>query len=590
MTCGDYGGLTAKGEPCKRAAGWGVPGTDEGRCKTHLEQVPEPTTHTPPLGYTYGVTVEGTLAAATAVTLTPAKAEAEQPGEPEPPPVEEPPPPSEEPPEWPIPEVPAGAQEAVVYRLTKGSGTVTVSSAWPLPPGALMPDQHRLLRVRVATPAGMVEPQVYTEPLHGTHADGSVRSVLIQFDWNAADDDAVVEIGDTARTAPDRARSSTAYSATRLMPDAALLPTDPEYLCSTRLVYHVAPLTAAPSPDLRWEQRVLERGAIRLAHHETDYATVKTDNLINRNYYDRAYAHLVWWVRSGDPSHFRAWALYAAPYWHRWWAGTGGQPHNWQPDGCAALYRMFGDEKVREMWRSKAENVRVAWVPHITDKESNYAELRIMERCALMFWHAEQMACAKPGTGWISGLWRPPPDMAQSTWRDIARIVVDTSLAWQDADGGWRPRVTMYHTLNFMLGMWCNFLGRWYEEVEKRADLVDAVARCADHMWTQWGGNNPSVPGFGYAEAYAVYEHLDPPQTHHQGPSPDLNLMIAGMFAFAFKYTGQARYLTRGDTAFAGSISDAFWPASTTSPDSYNKHHNEQLRYAHQFVTHRLKL
>jgi hypothetical protein len=42
MTCGDYGGLTTKGEPCKRAAGWGVPGTDEGRCKTHLAQEPEP--------------------------------------------------------------------------------------------------------------------------------------------------------------------------------------------------------------------------------------------------------------------------------------------------------------------------------------------------------------------------------------------------------------------------------------------------------------------------------------------------------------------------------------------------------------------
>jgi hypothetical protein len=42
MTCGDFGGLTVKGEPCKRAAGWGVPDTDTGRCKTHLEQVPQP--------------------------------------------------------------------------------------------------------------------------------------------------------------------------------------------------------------------------------------------------------------------------------------------------------------------------------------------------------------------------------------------------------------------------------------------------------------------------------------------------------------------------------------------------------------------
>jgi hypothetical protein len=39
MTCGDYGGVTTKGLPCKRKAGWGVEGTNEGRCVTHLEPV-----------------------------------------------------------------------------------------------------------------------------------------------------------------------------------------------------------------------------------------------------------------------------------------------------------------------------------------------------------------------------------------------------------------------------------------------------------------------------------------------------------------------------------------------------------------------
>jgi hypothetical protein len=104
-TCGDWGGVTQKGEPCKRTAGWGVPDTDEGRCKTHLEQVPEPETYTAPLGWTYAVTVEGTFTAATAVTLTPSKAAA--PVEPEPPeePVEPEPPEDPEPPEEPEPPI-----------------------------------------------------------------------------------------------------------------------------------------------------------------------------------------------------------------------------------------------------------------------------------------------------------------------------------------------------------------------------------------------------------------------------------------------------------------------------------------------------
>jgi hypothetical protein len=74
MTCGDFGGLTAKNEPCKRAAGWGIAGTDTGRCKTHLEQVPEPTQHDAPIGYVYRVDVIGTVDAAESVLLTPYKA------------------------------------------------------------------------------------------------------------------------------------------------------------------------------------------------------------------------------------------------------------------------------------------------------------------------------------------------------------------------------------------------------------------------------------------------------------------------------------------------------------------------------------
>jgi hypothetical protein len=38
MTCGEFGGVTTKGAPCARTAGWGVEGTSEGRCITHLDQ------------------------------------------------------------------------------------------------------------------------------------------------------------------------------------------------------------------------------------------------------------------------------------------------------------------------------------------------------------------------------------------------------------------------------------------------------------------------------------------------------------------------------------------------------------------------
>jgi len=62
MTCGDYGGVTLKGEPCKRSVGWGVPGTNEGRCKDHLAQEPvAPKPEPPPTEFyaPYEVTVSG---------------------------------------------------------------------------------------------------------------------------------------------------------------------------------------------------------------------------------------------------------------------------------------------------------------------------------------------------------------------------------------------------------------------------------------------------------------------------------------------------------------------------------------------------
>lgn len=106
-TCGAFGGLTNKNEPCKRTAGWGVPDEDSGRCKTHLDQIPEPETYTAPLGYTYVVTMEGNVTAATEVTLTPQKAEAPvEPDPPDPEPEPEPEPDPEPPPPDPDPDPP----------------------------------------------------------------------------------------------------------------------------------------------------------------------------------------------------------------------------------------------------------------------------------------------------------------------------------------------------------------------------------------------------------------------------------------------------------------------------------------------------
>ena len=39
-TCGEQGGVNARGDPCARASGWGVPGSAAGLCMHHREARP----------------------------------------------------------------------------------------------------------------------------------------------------------------------------------------------------------------------------------------------------------------------------------------------------------------------------------------------------------------------------------------------------------------------------------------------------------------------------------------------------------------------------------------------------------------------
>lgn len=129
---------------------------------------------------------------------------------------------------------------AAVYLFGSTAGaSVLVSRAFPLRPGDLSDADATAKKFRVYVSG--IEQAIYAEPLRGRHADGSIRAMLVQF---RADIPSSTPI--TASVVLGSARTTTDIAKTPITTDvawnmgvspyqskAALLPTDPSYLCAT---------------------------------------------------------------------------------------------------------------------------------------------------------------------------------------------------------------------------------------------------------------------------------------------------------------------------------------------------------------------
>ncbi len=99
----------------------------------------------------------------------------------------------------------------------------------------------------------------------------------------------------------------------------------------------------------------------------------------------------------------------------------------------------------------------------------------------------------------------------------------------------------------------------WFDDPR----IVDSMAGAVDWLWDNGWNNN----GFNYqigCEADTGY------------PTPDLNLMIAHGFAFAWYHSREARHLTRGLDAFHNGVAEAWLGA--------RKHYNQNFRSSGAFL------
>jgi hypothetical protein len=444
-----------------------------------------------------------------------------------------------------------------------GSGTALVSTAIPLAPGMLMPGQTGNVNIVV----GSQEKSLYVEELGGRHRDGSLRSVLVQFEHSvgATPVPATLHIG-AVRTTPNRAKGGQAISLSKPLPDAVVLPIDPRYLISTRIVGPTVPIAEADAFEPRFRQHFRSGdngnngGDARFALHLSDYQTVDANHIAGRNYYDRSLASFAHWVQTGDSRFFR-WGVYYALAWRdRYFANHGckSNPHNVQIEGIALLYTLLGDETSRSCLAVNARAMHDAWFPLLSDPTWQYTEGRPMARMLENFLVA-----------WKTG------DTSRD-WAGVLRQTLNMYLPMQASDGAWRFESSGWYSLNFMSGLLHDAMIRYYEDFEADTRVVASVAKGADFLWTEWIAN---AGGFRYAEGEFTYPSG---QGIHTNPAPDLNLLIVNSFGFAYQHTRQAKYREQGDLVFREGLARAWYGSGPGSADKqYNQQFRSGFRYFH---------
>ncbi|TMI76994.1 MAG: hypothetical protein E6H05_01940 [Bacillati bacterium ANGP1] len=102
----------------------------------------------------------------------------------------------------------------------------------------------------------------------------------------------------------------------------------------------------------------------------------------------------------------------------------------------------------------------------------------------------------------------------------------------------------------FMVGLTAHTLIRDWEQT-KDSRLIPTLRLAADWMWANaW---IPSTQAMWYE-----FPDQGQPCCQASGPAPDLNLLIAPIYAFLYRQTGETKYRDEGDAIFAGGVAQAW--------------------------------
>ena len=431
-----------------------------------------------------------------------------------------------------------------VRRFDGSTGAVLVSSGVPLKPGMLRPGQERNVRLFVGT----TELPVAVWSLPSTHADGSLRAVMVQTSYDVPSGGAAgrLALGTARETGMDRA-----VQAVSAVPAAAVLPTDPNYLIATDLVGPT--ITTAATKVL----------GTTYSRYETDFATFADEHWVETaddrggNYYDRALVYYAFWARTGN-----------AEYWYRAnrmayryrvdyieYNNYSTSPHWAQMEGVQLHYLMTGDEMSRKAVGAIADILYRS--VHTRDGYGTSAQKGENRQIARMI-QAELLAWRINATGNYVG----------TAWASKLDDALNGVLAIQATDGAWRFADLCGQGLNYMDGMLADVLIEYHRVYRADARILPALQRLATYQWgSQWLADSRA---FKYASGYCE-------GVGGEGPAEDVLGLQINLYAWLYAKTGQTLFRDRADAIFNGMVGRV-WLDGTKQ---FNQQYTTSYRYLH---------
>lgn len=427
------------------------------------------------------------------------------------------------------------AVELVVTRLDEGTGTALVSNGIPLRPGDLMPGEEGEIRITT----GGIERPIYVEALRGKHPDGSLRSILVQFQYPG---DGIGTLEWTGRTLPTLTRQVPVGA-----PAAVALPSNPNYLVATDITLHpVLPEAALEGSFFDGALEVFRTGS------DAHWDAFGADYLLTTNIYDRALNHFTFWAMTGD-----------VKYWHRAVLNAiearngstddpqndGVAPRYYQPDGMGMHYLLTGDTvsidylmggiiRTSLLAQHNPTNLSRFGIP---PEGYEYNEGRIRARVLL------------------GSLWAWLLEETGTDWGSRADQIVEGMIQGQNADGSLTYRLgtdntptsdLRYGQSNYMEGLVMDALVKYHRLRNPDARIVDFVQGMVGFLEGEWDDGERSWHYWSPSSAYDFGDGKVP--LDH---TDELNTVITIGHYWVDYMRGSTENRTRADAAFTQTFS-----------------------------------
>ena len=435
----------------------------------------------------------------------------------------------------------------MVTRLVTGTGSVLVSNGIPLQPGMLFSTGLGNVLLRINN----VEVPIAVSATAGSHKDGSLRSVVVQFLYN------VPSTGVAATLHLGAARSQNmAAQAIPSAPVAVALPTDPNYLIATELVGPT--VTQAASKALSGSWNKYENDFITYA--DKHWALYGSD-WANTNYYDRAQIYYAWWVRTGNPEYWRRGTLTAVDYRTKYLEPNNyNVTHHWsQLEGLTDHYWLTGDAMSQKAVGKTADVLASYYRKGVLD-DTNHIDMesRIQARSLqsmLLAWEIQA-----PGG----------PNYGPTTWATHLPLMLGQILKAQNTKGAYIWGGYCRTSINYMNGLLNDAMIRYSTRFQADSRILPSIKANADWLWAnQWRTDL----SFNYQSAYCARNGSSASASH------DLNNLFATTFSWLYKQTGQTTYRQAADLMFDSGVKKAYL--------SGVKQFNEEYTASYKYLSYR---